>query len=143
MTIGELAEAGQCTVATVRYYEKEGLLPAAGRTGGNYRTFGPAHVERLRFIRNCRSLDLTHGEIRALIAMMDRSGQDCGSVNGLLDEHLGHVRERIAELRELERQLAVLRERCQAERRVEECGILQGLAEMDGEDRPVHRTHLG
>jgi len=143
MTIGELAAAGQCTVATIRYYEKEGLLPRSGRTGGNYRTFGPAHLDRLRLIRNCRSLDLTHGEIRALIAMMDRSGQDCGSVNGLLDEHIGHVRGRIQELLELERQLTVLRERCGVERKVEECGILQGLAEMEDEARPAHRTHLG
>jgi Cd(II)/Pb(II)-responsive transcriptional regulator len=143
MTIGELAGAARCTVATVRYYEKEGLLPRSGRTGGNYRSFGPAHLERLRFIRNCRSLDLTHEEIRALIATMDRQGAGCGSINCLLDEHIEHVRGRIDELKLLETQLTALRERCRDEATVEDCGILQGLAEMEGDDRPVHRSHVG
>ena len=143
MTIGELAEAARCTVPTVRYYEKEGLLPRSGRTRGNYRTFGPAHLERLRFIRNCRSLDLTHEEIRALISTMDREGAGCGSVSCLLDEHIEHVRGRIRELRQLEIQLNALRDRCRAEAKVEDCGILQGLTEMEGDERPVRRSHVG
>ena len=62
MKIGELARLGQCTIETVRYYEKAGLLPPPGRTGSNYRHYGDAHVARLRFIRNCRALDMTHDE---------------------------------------------------------------------------------
>jgi DNA-binding transcriptional MerR regulator len=56
MKIGELAHVAQTTVETVRYYEKEGLLPVTVRTAGNFRVYGPAHLERLRFIRNCRAL---------------------------------------------------------------------------------------
>jgi len=58
-------------VETIRYYEREGLLPVPARTGGNYRLYGTQHVERLRFIRNCRSLDMTHDEIRTLLAFRD------------------------------------------------------------------------
>jgi DNA-binding transcriptional MerR regulator len=47
--IGELAQVAQCTVETVRYYEKEGLLSAPARTRANYRSYGELHVERLRF----------------------------------------------------------------------------------------------
>jgi len=50
--IGELAQVAQCTVETVRYYEKEGLLSAPARTMANYRSYGDAHVDRLRYIRN-------------------------------------------------------------------------------------------
>ena len=64
MKIGELAQIAQCTVETVRYYEKEGLLPSPARTAGNFRLYGLGHVERLRFIRNCRALDMSHDEIR-------------------------------------------------------------------------------
>ena len=60
MKIGELARLTQCTVETVRYYEREGLLPVATRTEGNFRAYGPEHIERLRFIRNCRALDMSH-----------------------------------------------------------------------------------
>ena len=52
MKIGELAQVAQCTVETVRYYEKEGLLSEPARTPGNFRVYGPEHLERLRFIRN-------------------------------------------------------------------------------------------
>jgi Cd(II)/Pb(II)-responsive transcriptional regulator len=130
MTIGELAKAAQCTVETIRYYEKEGLLPAPARTVSNYRRYGAAHLERLRFVRHCRALDMAHSEIRALQAMQDRPGMDCGAVNGLLDDHIEHVRLRIQELTQLQAHLRTLRDRCRSERKVEACGILQGLAEM-------------
>ena len=65
--IGELARRTECQVETIRYYEKEGLLPEPTRSRGNYRLYGEAQVERLQFIRHCRSLDMTLGEVRALL----------------------------------------------------------------------------
>ena len=62
MKIGDLAKSTLCPVATVRYYEREGLLPAPARSSGNYRMYGPKHVEALRFIRHCRSLDMTRSD---------------------------------------------------------------------------------
>ena len=71
MKIGELAQAAQCTPETVRYYEKAGLLPPPSRSDGNYRVYGPAHLERLVFVRHCRALDMTHEEIRELLELRD------------------------------------------------------------------------
>ena len=65
MKIGELAKLTDCPVETIRYYEKENLLPPPARTDGNYRVYTQAHTERLTFIRNCRSLDMTLEEIAA------------------------------------------------------------------------------
>ena len=59
--IGELAQRTGCEVVTVRFYEKEGLLPAPARSSGNYRLYSEAHIERLQFIRHCRSLDMSLG----------------------------------------------------------------------------------
>lgn len=143
MKIGELAQMALCTVETIRYYEKEGLLPVPERSAANYRSYGQAHIERLRFIRNCRALDMTHDEIRALLGMMDSPASDCGAINHLLDEHIEHVDVRINELLQLKRQLMLLRERCQTERSVDACGILQGLAAMETEAKPPKHTHLG
>jgi Cd(II)/Pb(II)-responsive transcriptional regulator len=143
MKIGELALAAQCTVETVRYYEKERLLPAPERSAANYRSYGPAHSERLRFVRNCRTLDMTHDEIRLLLAMMDSPASDCGAINHLLDEHIEHVDIRIGELLQLKSQLTELRNHCQIERSVEACGILQGLTAMETEAKPPRHTHLG
>ena len=143
MKIGELAQVAQCTVATVRYYEKVGLLPEPGRTPGNFRVYGPAHLERLRFIRNCRALDMSHGEIHTLLGLTDHPGDGCGAVNAVFDQHMTHVEERIQELAQLKQQLAALRQRCQTEKAVDACGILQGLAAMETEQKPGRHTHLG
>lgn len=143
MKIGELALVARCTVETVRYYEKEGLLPAPARTAANYRRYGDSHVERLRFIRNCRALDMTRGEIRTLLGLMDQSADDCGGVNQLLDEHISHVDVRIVELSQLKQQLNELRQRCQSKQATNACGILRGLASMETEPRHDRHTHLG
>lgn len=109
MKIGALAEATGTPVETIRFYEREGLLPPPARADNNYRVYLPAHAERLAFIRQCRNLDMTLDEIRALIALRESPAQDCGEVNALLDEHIGHVAHRIRELRALEKDLKSLR----------------------------------
>jgi Cd(II)/Pb(II)-responsive transcriptional regulator len=148
MKIGELAQATRCPIETVRYYEREGLLPAPARSCGNYRLYGPAHVERLRFVRHCRSLDMTHDEIRTLLAFRDAPDKRCDEVNSLLDEHIGHVARRIEELRVLERELKGLRGQCRAVRAARDCGIMRSLgrdsgppAKPNGNHSRLHRTH--
>lgn len=131
MKIGELAHATDTPAQTIRYYEREGLLPAPPRTDANYRRYGPAQVQRLRLIRRCRSLDMNLVEIRALLAVQDAKGPQCGEVNALLDAHLGHVTARIAELQALKKELQALRRRCTEPAAVDACGILQGLTEGD------------
>jgi Cd(II)/Pb(II)-responsive transcriptional regulator len=143
MKIGELALKAQCTVETVRYYEKEGLINKPGRTAGNYREYAKDHVERLRFIRNCRALDMTHSEIRTLLGFAENPIDSCGEINVLLDEHIGHVEERVRELKKLKRQLVDLRHRCNVDMSVDACGILQGLASMTVEPKQERHTHLG
>lgn len=143
MKIGELAQVAQCTVETVRYYEKENLLPAPARTAGNFRVYGPEHVDRLRFIRNCRALDMSQEEIHDLLRLTDQPAEGCGAINAVFDQHMAHVDERIRELVQLRQQLASLRQRCQTEQAVDACGILQGLAAMQTEVRPERHSHLG
>ena len=143
MKIGELAQVAQTTVETVRYYEKEGLLPETTRTAGNFRIYGPAHLERLRFIRNCRALDMSHDEIHTLLGLANRPAEGCGAINAVFDQHMDHVDERIRELVHLKEQLSMLRQRCQAEQSVDACGILQGLATLETEAKPERHTHLG
>lgn len=148
MKIGDLAKSAHCKVETVRYYEREGLLPAPARSAGNYRLYGPQHLEALQFLRHCRSLDMTHDEMRTLLAFRHAPDQNCGEVNALLDEHIGHVAQRIRELRALELELKSLRGQCQAVQAARDCGIMQSLARDAGESpkaseghRRMHRTH--
>lgn len=144
MKIGDLAQATGTPVETIRYYEREGLLPAPLRAANNYRHYQPLHVERLAFVRQCRSLDMTLDEIRALIQLRDTAAADCGEINALLDAHIGHVAQRIRELRALEAELKALRARCTAPHAVADCGILDGLdrAAAEAPARPAQRRHV-
>jgi Cd(II)/Pb(II)-responsive transcriptional regulator len=129
MKIGELATAAATPVETIRFYERAGLMPAPARSEGNFRVYESGHLERLLFIRHCRGLDMSLDEVRVLLRVKDGPADDCGDADALIDEHIGHVSRRIAELRALERQLKALRQRCAGARDAEQCGILAGLAE--------------
>lgn len=128
ITIGALAKRTQCQAETIRYYEREGLLPPPARSQGNYRQYDSRHVERLSFIRHCRSLDMTLAEIRALLDFRDAPTRDCAEVSALLDEHVRHVADRIDELRRLQRQLKHLRGLCARPGQAERCGILNEMS---------------
>ncbi|SRR5690625_423643 len=130
MRIGQLAKQAHCTTETIRFYEKAGLLPEPYRDQSNYRQYRKEHLERLRFIRNCRSLGMTHDEIKSLLHYLDEPQASCAPINNLLDEHIEHVAIRIKELSELSSQLINLRQRCHEDSPVPECGIVRGLADM-------------
>jgi Cd(II)/Pb(II)-responsive transcriptional regulator len=127
MRIGELAAQAGVDVQTVRYYEREGLIEAPARTAAGYRSYGPAHVERLNFIRHCRSLDMALADIKRLIALSRDKTVSCDEVNGLVHVHLKRVRAKRAALAALEKQLAALDAQCASGHRVADCGILEEL----------------
>lgn len=144
MKIGELSAASATPIETIRYYERERLLPPPARTQGNFRVYEALHLERLQFIRHCRSLDMSLDEVRTLLRFKDDPTAHCGDVNQLLDEHVGHVSRRIKELRALEKQLKDLRLRCGDARAADQCGILVGLSEASQESSAATRetNHL-
>ncbi len=133
MKIGGLSAASSTSIETIRFYEKEGLLPAPARTQGNFRIYESEHLERLQLIRYCRGLDMSLDEVRVLLRVKDSPSAACADVNALLDEHIDHVSTRIKELRLLEKQLRELRQRCGAERTADQCGILAGMSEASQE----------
>jgi Cd(II)/Pb(II)-responsive transcriptional regulator len=136
--IGDLAKATGTQVETIRYYEREGLLAAPARTESNYRDYDQVHLTRLSFIRHCRSLDMTLEEIKALLRFKDDPQANCEAVNGLLDEHIEHVAERIRQLKRLQGELKDLRAQCDAAGA--SCGILATL-DKEGEPPKKRRQH--
>jgi Cd(II)/Pb(II)-responsive transcriptional regulator len=137
MKIGDLAKRAGCTVETIRYYEREGLLSEPVRGANNYRLYGSSHLEALSFIRNCRALEMTLGEINVLLRIKELSGQDCGKVNTLLESHIAHVTERIKRLQQLETQLISLRQLCCQIQPVTKCAIMRELATPSVKDSEI------
>lgn len=128
MKIGELAKLTGCSVQTIRYYEKEQLLPSTRRSEGNFRLYDEASAEQLLFIKLCRGLDLSLSEIRQLLALKRSPGAQCDEVNRMMEAHIHQVEARIRELTQLHEQLRALRGHCSNQRTVEQCGILQTLS---------------
>lgn len=126
MQIRELARATGVEVETIRFYEKQGLLPHPARRENGYRDYANIHLERLSFIRHCRALDIPLADIARLLSFLDAPDAHCGDVNDLVDEQLARVRARLQSMRALESQLLMLRSRCQ-ETRGEHCAILDEL----------------
>jgi Cd(II)/Pb(II)-responsive transcriptional regulator len=139
MKIGELAKSTGCDVETVRYYEKAGLLPEPARSDAGYRLYLPEHLERLHFIRHCRSLQMGIPDIRVLLQFKSEPTSACTGVNELLDHHIELIQVQMQKLQSLEEQLIRLREQCTQPHLVEACGILQNLNDASiGNDCVCH-----
>ncbi len=138
MKIGDLSRLTGTPVQTIRFYEKAGLLAAAFRADNNYRVYTDDHAEQLAFIRRCRGLDMALDEIRLLLRLRSAGGaHDCGPINALLDEHIGHLEARVRELRALQAQLEVIRAHCATPGAVDDCGALKELERTEPAPPPV------
>ena len=126
MKIGELAAQAGCDVQTVRFYEREGLLEKPAREPSGYRRYDERALEKLRFLRHCRSLDIPLPEVRQLLAFAARPDQSCGQVNELLDRHIALVKQRLKALKALEGQLVSLRRTCDGDTS-HPCAILEAF----------------
>lgn len=132
--IGEAAQRSGVGAANIRYYEREGLLKPQARAGNDYRLYSEADIHRLRFIRLCRALDMSLDEVRTLLALELNNKADCATASTALDAHLGHVRQRLAELHALEEDLLALRKRCDGSD--DHCHIIEALHQQADEAVP-------
>lgn len=105
MSIGVVAKQTGCTVPTIRYYEEIGLLPAAARSDAGQRSYGPATLRRLTFIRRCRDFGFSIEQVRELVGLVDQPERPCMEARDIAAVHLTEVRRKLDELRELEASL--------------------------------------
>ena len=101
MQIKDLSRATGVDIETIRYYEKQGLLPEPARRDNGYRDYATEHLERLAFIRHCRALDMPLADVQRLLGFLDDPDSHCHHVDGLVDEQLARVRARLKSLRAL------------------------------------------
>lgn len=140
MRIKELAQATGVDVETIRYYEKQGLLPVPARQDNGYRDYADEHLERLAFVRHCRALEMPLADIRRLLTALDTPGTPHPDVDQLVHEQIERVRARLKSMRALERQLLLLQASCgRCDADGADCGILKELvAAAHGEACACH-----
>lgn len=111
MLIGQVAERSGVTAKTLRFYEREGLLPEPDRTAGGYRDYDPGAVERVRFIKDAQSAGLTLAQVGEVLDIRDSGDSPCQHVADLVDDRLREVEERLRELRSVRDELGALKDR--------------------------------
>lgn len=129
--IGALSERAGCNVETIRYYERQGLLPSPPRTEGGHRVYDEEHAKRLVFIRRGRELGFTLEDVRGLLRMVDGEQYTCAQVRNRTLEHLEDVRGKLADLKKLEKMLKQLADRCAGDE-APNCPIVEALFERPG-----------
>ncbi|MFD2238148.1 MerR family transcriptional regulator [Aureimonas populi] len=127
LSIGHLARQTGTKVETIRFYEKNGLLPAPSRTEGNYRAYEPDHLNRLSFIRRARDLGFSLDQIRALLTLADDRGQSCAAIDAIANEHRAEVEKKINDLLALKAELDRMINRC-GHGVVADCRIIETLS---------------
>lgn len=129
-TIGRIAAAADCKVQTVRYYESIGLLPEPVRSPGNQRLYGPATVQRLRFIRHARALAFPIDAIRDLLSLADRPDQPCDAADSIARTQLMEVEQRIERLTALKTELERMIAQCSGGH-IADCRVIESLGDHD------------
>ncbi len=141
MKIGELAQRAGVGIDTVRYYERQGLLPLPMRQLSGYRRFEAKDIARLQFVRRAKTLGFTLAEIRELLALSDQRGGDMATVKATTTQKLADVESKIAELKRIRNGLRMLLDSCPGHGAVECCPILNAL---EGEEQMnAHSMHTG
>lgn len=131
-SIGILSERSGVNVETIRYYEKIGVMPIPARSAAGYRVYDLDHLRRLHFVRRGRELGFSLDELRGLLHLVDGHAYTCGEVHELAIRHLADIRQKIRDLRRLEKVMSEMAAQC-TRNKVPDCPIVDALFEM----RPI------
>ena len=132
MTIGQLAGSAGIPTSTIRFYERAGLLSPEQRTAGNYRAYSQRSVERVSFIRAAQAVGLRVKDIAQLLNL--DAIDSCADVQELLQRRLEDIRQRMKQLRHIERTLAAALQNCCKGRGPGICERVQALGKKKFRD---------
>ncbi|RDZ29699.1 heavy metal-responsive transcriptional regulator [Lysobacter silvisoli] len=131
MQIGQLAKRAGVAIDTVRYYERNGILPLPERQASGYRAYDERDVDRLRFLRRAKALGFTLTEIRDLLELSSRRDDDMGGLKAAANEKLADVERKLAELSRVRDGLRQLVDACPGHGALQRCPILAALAQEE------------
>ena len=148
-TIGQVAARAGVGVETVRFYEREGLLPRPARRASGYRQYPAESVARLQFIRRAKALGFTLKEIAELLELRLDPRADRGTVKRRTAAKVEDIDRKIEDLGRMRRALVKLADACNGQGHLSGCpilGALEGgederLADAAGGRKECHGEH--
>jgi len=133
-TIGRLSQLAEVNIETIRYYEKIGIMPKPPRNSSGYRIYSAPHFERLSFVRRSRELGFSQPEVRKLLTLVDEHKYTCAEVKKMTARQLSNVRDRIKDLRKLEKALTMMVSKCDGGD-IPECPIVDTLSTLPAQSK--------
>lgn len=127
LKIGEVAVRVGVNLQTIRYYEREKLLPKPPRLPSGYRMFPDQTVHRIRFIKHAQELGFSLAEIRELLSIQIDPGKECSDVKRLAKAKIADIDEKIRTLESMKRVLSGLTQLCPGRGPSSECPILESI----------------
>lgn len=124
---GELASEAQVNSETLRYYEKEGLLPEPKRSDAGYRLYQAEDIKRVHFIKRAQDLGFSLKEIKELLALKVDESQSAAAVKALAKQKIEAIEQKITDLMSMKQVLSELYEDCSGGVSVAHCPIIQCL----------------
>jgi MerR family transcriptional regulator, copper efflux regulator len=125
MNIGQAANASGVSAKIIRYYERIGLIPEAGRTEAGYRVYADGDVNTLRFIHRAREFGMPIDRIRRLVSLW-QGKRPSREVKQVALEQVADLERKITELSAMRAALQDLAGSCDGDLRPE-CPILRDL----------------
>lgn len=123
-TISKVAKELEINIETVRFYERRGLIEQPPKPELGYRHYPDETVNRIHFIKRSQELGFTLDEIANLLRLNDRP---CGQVQELAEHKLAAVKEKMTDLRRLEKALKALLTQCRNNDDDSHCPIIDSL----------------
>lgn len=127
MQIGTLAKSVDCHVETVRYYEKEGLIPPAVKTANGYGIYSEIHLKVLRLVRNAKNLGFSQTQVRELSHLALIQNHSCNEVYQLTKLQLVTIDQKLKDLKLMRKTLKSLSITCEQNSN-DDCPMLERLA---------------
>lgn len=128
MKISQLARRAEVPIDTVRFYEREGVIPPPTRRESGYRDYTDADVRRLQFIRRAKRLGFTLAEVQDLLGLSECRQDDMAVFQAHAQAKLDDIEQRITELGNVRAALKDLVEACPGHGRLDHCPILAALS---------------
>ncbi|MFH1303672.1 MAG: heavy metal-responsive transcriptional regulator [Planctomycetota bacterium] len=127
LKIGQVAERSGVGIETVRFYEREGLIPKPDRSSSGYRLFDDETIARLQFIRRAKELGFTLIEIKELLSLRLDTTTSCADIKSRAEAKIADIDEKIRTLKRMKTTLKKLTSKCNGQGSVNECSILDAL----------------
>lgn len=105
--IGQLAKKAGVKSDTIRFYEKQGLLPEPVRSASGYRLYDESALKRIRFIKQAQSLGFSLEEIQRILAMRGSGPETCRCVIGIAEGTLAELTRKLHEMQAFHDRLEV------------------------------------